>query len=354
MHSDSYQTFIKTLNAGEAYPPFQEIRDLVMQQPSRRKAGLVPFYKYAAVAALFAALGLLIGNHFLLKDSLPNTQIRHSSQMAHASHVTPMTDGPTSTNSALNNKNIASRTGAGENVGGKQFLATPALVPIAQQNIPAENTTPQHSTVDASTPPSNAKAMEAVGAPASAPSVPVTLTQISDQKERANNWSGFVSGGSIVSSNSFSTNSIFGAAGVRYLVSGSSSLVVELRHSSFVANHAAQSGGFHDTTFSLGGRSYTNTIGDPSQSATSSTSPINSLDLGYRFDLNPNDVFSPTAEILAGASTSGFLSSEAAGIEYRFANALSLDVSARAEQLFSSQSNPLTAFGFEAGIGFEW
>jgi hypothetical protein len=351
MRSDSYQTFIKTLNTSEPYPPFQEIRDLVMQQNGRRKAAFAPFYKYAAVAVLFAALGLFAGSHFLVNDRLPNTRMTHPSQVTHASHVT---DGLTLTNGALNNKTIASQKGMAQHLSRKQFPTTPALATVNQVNIPATNATSQHSTMGAATPPSNANAVQAIVTSTVAPSVWTTLAQISDQKERANNWSGFISGGSIVSSNSFSANSIFGAAGVRYLVSGSSSLAVELRRSSFVVNHAAQSGGFHDTTFSLGGRSYTNTIGDPSQPATTSTSPINSLDLGYRFDLNPNNVLSPCAEILAGASTSGFLSSEAAGIEYRFANSLSLDVSARAEQLFSSQSNPLTALGFEAGIGFEW
>jgi hypothetical protein len=338
MRSDAYQIFVKTLNASEAYPPFQEIHDLVMQQTGRRKAAFAPFYRYAAVAALFAALGLFIGNHFLTNKPLPNARI------INGSHVTYATDGPTSMNIViLSPKNPAMQ--------GEALKTDIANNTSEKQNASA---TPQHTTVDAATPPSNANAVQAIVTPTVEPSVPATLAQISNQKEMANDWSGFVSGGSIVPSSSFSTSSFFGAAGVRYQILGSSSLVVELRHSSFIVNHAAQSGAPRDTTFMIDGHAYSNTIGGSLQAASTATSLINSLDVGYRFDLNPNDVLSPCAEILAGASTSGFLSSEAAGLEYRFANLLSLDVSARAEQLFSPQSVPLTALGFEAGVGFEW
>jgi len=149
-------------------------------------------------------------------------------------------------------------------------------------------------------------------------------------------------------------SSIFGAAGVRYHLSGSHSLIAELRRSSFLVNHPGQTGGFTDSMVTVGGQTTHLTIGGPTQAAATAATSVNSLDLGYRYDLNPDDVFSPCAEVLAGASTSGFLTSEAAGIEYRFATSLSFDLSARAEQLFSPASVPLRALGFEAGIGFEW
>jgi hypothetical protein len=340
MHSDPYQTYIETLNSGEPYPPFGEIRDLVMQQNGRRKAAFVPFYKYAAVAALFAALGLFVGNHLLSNEPLQNTRITHGSTVTHESNVTHAshaTDRPITPYVAVNaRKSIAVGQETEKSASEKQNTSI----------------TPQHVIVDNASQPTTS---QTIITPTAAPSVPATLAHISDQNGiAANHWSGFASGGSTVSSNNASISSIFAAAGVRYLLGGSSSLVVEFRRSSFVVNHSAQSGGFRDTTFSLGGVPYPNTIGSPSLPATTSTSQVNSLDVGYRFDLNPNDMLSPCVEVLAGASTPGFLSSESAGVEYRFANALSLDLSARAEQLFSPQSTPLTALGFEAGIAFEW
>ncbi len=209
------------------------------------------------------------------------------------------------------------------------------------------------STVDIAAAPSDTKAVQTITTPTAAPST--TLAQLPDQNGVASRpWSAYFSGGSILPGNSFSTSAIFGAVGLRYRIFGSSSFVVELRRSAFAVNHSAQSGGLRDTTLTVGGTSYPATIGTSSQSATTSMSQVNSLNVGYRFDLSPNDVFSPCAEILTGASTSGFLSSEAAGVEYRFANALWLEVSARAEQLFAPTSGPLTALGFEAGIGFQW
>jgi hypothetical protein len=346
MRSDPYQTYIETLNSGEPYPPFQEIRDLVMQQNGRRKAVIAPFYKYATVVVLFAALGLFIGNHFLANESLPNTQMTHPLQMTHPSQVTypsHLPDGPVSTNVATHSPKNATiqsedlQTGITNNTTEKQNAST----------------TPQHSTVDIAAAPSDTKAVQTITTPTVASST--TLAQLSEQNGVAlHHWSAYFSGGSILPGNSYSASAIFGAVGVRYRIFGSSSFVIELRRSSFIVNHAAQSGGLRDTTLTVGGASYPATIGSPSQLATSATSQVNSLDVGYRFDLSPNEVLSPCAEVLAGASNVGFLSSEAAGIEYRFANGFSLDASARAEQLFSPPSIPLTVLGFEAGIAFQW
>ncbi len=355
MRSDSYETYIKTLNASEPFPPFGEIRELVMQQEGRRKAAFVPFYKYAAVAVLFAALGVFVGNHFFVNEPLPKAHIIYGSDVTHTSDASHVTQGITSTEVTANEdvRNIATQMGTVENAGKKQFPTTPALATATQQNIPSENT--PHSTVEENAPQSSVNATQAITIPMAAPSVSTSLTQLSDQNGMpANHWEAFVAGGAFVPGNSFTTSSIFGAAGVRYQIFSSSSLVVELRRSAFVVNHAARPGGLQDTTFSLNGVPYTNTIGTALQPATTSTSMVNSLDVGYRFDWNPNAMLTPCAEILAGASTTGFLSSEAVGIEYRLANALSLDISARSEQLFSPASTPLTALGLEAGIGFEW
>lgn len=226
------------------------------------------------------------------------------------------------------------------------------LANFNQKHVPATNATPAHATETQDAPPANTHVIITTAIPSS---VGVTMGELSNQNATdANHWTAFLSGGSFVPNNNFSMSSIVGAAGVRYQIFGSSSIVVELRRSSFLVNHAAQSGGFRDTTLIAGGTQYPATIGTPAQPAATSTSQVNSLDLGYRFDMNPNGVLSPCAEIVAGASTSGFLSSEAVGVEYGLTNALSLDVSARAEELFSPASVPLTAFGFEAGIAFEW
>jgi hypothetical protein len=342
MHSDSYQTFIKTLNASEPFPPFQEIRTLVMQQNGRRKPAFIPFYRYASVAALFAVLGLLIGNHFLSNESVRETQAGDRSQMTHVSHGTDeSTSMEVTTNEAT--RNIVRLI---------ESPASPTLVNVHPENIPSANTTHTPLTEAPYPPPSNT---QAITTPTATSSVSTTLAELSNPNgTTANHWTAFLSGGSFVPSTNFTMSYLFGAAGARYLLSGSSSLVVELRRSSFVVNHAAQSGNSRDTMVSVGGVPTQLTLGNLSLSATTSSSPVNSLDVGYRFDWNPNDVFSPIAEILVGASTSGFLSSEAAGVEYRFANSLSFDVSARAEQLFSPVSVPLSALGFEAGIGFEW
>ena len=350
MRSDSYRTYIETLNASEAYPPFQEIRALVMQQNGRRKAAFIPFYKYAAVAALFAMLGMFVGNHFFTKESLPYTQTTHPSHESYASHVT---DGLTMTKVTTNKAagNIVRLNESPKNTFENESQAKPTLANVDQTNVPSVNAALPHSTEAPNPPSSNTQAITTP----TATSAPTTLAQLSNQHETiVNHWTAFLSGGSFVPSNNFTASSIFGAAGVRYQILGSSSIVVELRRSAFLVNHAGQTGVPTDTMVTVGGQATQLTLGGASLPATTSTSQINSLDVGYRFDLNPNDGLSPCAEILAGASISGFLSSEAAGIEYRFANSLLFDVSARAEQLFSPASVPLSALGFEAGIGFVW
>ncbi len=341
MHSDSYRTYIKSLNATPSYYPFGEMRTLVMNHNGRRRSVFAPFFRYAAGLGLLA---LLVGGIFFV-----NTP-SNTSRIAHSIAMTSRTAMPSATNgSIIVPKRIVSRNNAVRLV----IVENSSYVPtesISKASTTTQSTT-QNITEDHQPSQSNVPTSKV---PAAAP-VSAAIRQISDQNGSiANHWTAFVSGGALLPSNTFSTSSIFGAAGVRYPILGSSALVAELRRTSFVVNRAGQNGGFRDTTFIVGGHSTTNTIGTSSQSSTTSNSFVNSLDLGYRYVLEPNNMLSPSAEILAGASTFGFLSSEAAGVEYRFTNSLSLDLSARAEQMFSPKSAPLTALGFEAGIAFQW
>ncbi len=171
------------------------------------------------------------------------------------------------------------------------------------------------------------------------------------------NWSAFVAGGTALSAtavNGSLMNSLFGAAGVRYHLSKNSSLVFALRQTSFREPHNGQNNTLRDTTLTAGGQTYRATIGNISPTTPQETSQVFSLDLGYRFELFPDAALSPCAEVLAGASTSGFLISEAAGIQYRFWNPLTFGLSARAVQLLSPSSAPLNVIGLETEIGFEW
>ncbi len=340
MRSDSYQTYIRSLNATPSYYPFGEMRALVMNHDTRRRSAFAVFFHYAAGVVLLAGIGLFMGSHFLVNESLPNTQALHgsyatdASQATDPSHLTVNVATNAAKNTAMQGE--ALETGVTDN-----SSETQNTIP-APQNISGKKSSTQSN-------------IQSIATPVAAPSDPTILTQVSGQNEMtANRWSAFVAGGALLPGNSYSTSSIFGAAGVRYHIFGSSSFVVELRRSSFTVNHAAQSVMPRDTTVTVGGLPTQLTLGSPSQTASASTSLVNSLDVGYRFDLNPNDVLSPCAEIVAGASTVGFLSSEAAGIEYRFANGLTLDMSARAEQLFSPATSPLGSIGLEATLGFQW
>jgi hypothetical protein len=85
-----------------------------------------------------------------------------------------------------------------------------------------------------------------------------------------------------------------------------------------------------------------------------SSTSVASLDVGYRYELMPESMLSPFAEVLGGGSISGILSSEVIGIRYEFEAPFIFDLAARGDQMFSSGVAPQKAFGFEAGVGFGW
>ncbi len=93
MHSDSYQTYIKSLNATPTYYPFGKMRELVMNHNARRRSAFIPFFRYAVGLGLLATL---IGGIFFINNS-PNNSDTHSaatvssSAMASIMNVSPNT-----------------------------------------------------------------------------------------------------------------------------------------------------------------------------------------------------------------------------------------------------------------------
>ena len=351
MHTDPYSKFSKKVNAAAPYLPFGEMRNLVMNHDGRRRSAFAAFFRYAAGFALL----LLIGAIFFLKN-LPSEgrgtlSVNMSSRAGQSSLMNISKDN---IESAAVPKEIIRNVSA-KKYSNSNTLPNNKVLNVNPVKTDSSATTLQSSTVEKPTEQSNPQASNVESTVNAVPSVTASLIQASDQNLRSSgNWSAFIAGGSMLSSNNFSIGSMLGAVGLQYRVSGSSSLVVELRHSGFTQNKAGLIGSPYDTTVTAGGQIYKITIGTPSTLATTSTVLVNSLDLGYRYVLNPNNSLSPSAELLAGASTSGFVSLEAIGLEYRFATSLTLDMSARAEQLFSPSTSPLGLLGLEATLGFQW
>jgi hypothetical protein len=157
-----------------------------------------------------------------------------------------------------------------------------------------------------------------------------------------------------VSPMSILTRTFAGSMGIRYRLNDASSVALEVRRNSFLVKHNVASTAFRDTTLSLDGHSYLNTIGNVSTTVTETSNIVASLDAAYRFELWPLDRLSPFAEAFIGGSTLGAISSESVGIRYQLNAHLLFDFSVRADQLFSPKTSPERAFGLEATVGFAW
>ncbi|HET6401169.1 MAG TPA: hypothetical protein VFH95_07190 [Candidatus Kapabacteria bacterium] len=344
MRSNPYPTYIDALDRTEPYPPFGEIRELVLKNENARKAIVPSFYRYAAGVVLLAVLAAGFGGYLLGNNSSPmaraNTSSRAARVLSTSIPLKPIFFTPAISRSSL----TFPRKSAGNEV---RINDANSEAPSVQSK-----THPTIALVNPITEVSNKEASYKTPSSLTA----IRLNSTIPDPTSTENWSVFVAGGTAPSgmaANGSLWNSLLDAAGVRYNVSKNSSLVFALRQTSFREPHSGQNNTLRDTMLTAGGQMYRATIGGTSPTTTQETAQVFSLDLGYRFELFPDAELSPCAEVLAGASASGFLTSEAAGIQYRFWNPFTLDLSARAVQLYS-RSSPMNTMELESAIGFAW
>ena len=342
------------LRESEVYPSFDEIGDLVL---GHRTSRAVPFWmsaKSAVLEGVVVATVLVAGLSLTGRGPIADSHIAEANASLLQRQVgnTPPATYPSSA------RNVAHRAVMIPIFSGTQgtkatagIIAMDNTAPIKESAAPADtlvSTLAAASTTEIS----NASSVSQLRAVFESPFVAM------QEFASPGRWVVYSSGGYILSGSSAPVGglmqSLAGSIGIRYQFSDASSLALEARRNVFHVRQSTQSTGLRDTTISLDGRTYTNTLGSASNSNSELTNLIGSINLGYRFELWPESNLSPFGQVFLGASTSGGLMSEIVGLRYSLNNQLLFDLSARTDQLVSSTSSPQRALGLEASVGFAW
>jgi hypothetical protein len=149
-------------------------------------------------------------------------------------------------------------------------------------------------------------------------------------------------------------NLLSGAVGLSYGLSNTSSLIIELRKSSFVQIHGNGQTVYRDTVLSAGGRSFQNTIGEVAPASTQSTVSAYTLGMGYRLEVCRIGNTVPFAQAIVGVGVAGALTSEKFGVQWMTGSPFSIDFGVRADQLFSRVNAPQSSIDIDAGVSFAW
>jgi hypothetical protein len=328
MHSNNQpRNYVSALMAQDVSPTFPEVRELVMNYSGRQKGWLLwtrPLIEGALLVALFISL---------LTHPFAASQMPAKSAAITSSLTTQSASVTIAWNPIRAAKNIEPHS--------VTELASPPPVSETSdvsftevENIKSEQSLPVPSAYNTS-------------------AIATTLSTFAAGPV-VNRWSAFASGGYNILRSASLTQSLSGSLGIRYALNASSSLLVEARRTSFPVSGSASTSSMRDTIINLGGSSYSNTIGSFSSTASYSTDPITSIGLGYRFELQPLDPWSPFAAIMLGTNTSGLLSSAMLGLSYRFHESYLFDLSARTDQFVAKGTSPERAVEIETGISFAW
>ena len=341
---------LSAIRSGEVYPSFEEIRELVTAyQPANRalSGAMKPMVEGFMLALLIAGL-------FWQGRNTPLAPLSHiiASQSSDGFNQQPLTELVTELSSSASSS--VSRGGASR--------ARSRIViahPIASSNNP--------STLPSQGRPSSIPNEQRAPIIASQ-SIQATITHevVSNSKapiaplptmanESENQWAGFAAGGLAVSSAAIPiSQSLSGSLGIRYNVSKNSSLVMELRRSSFAVSHTQRSTVFHDSAISLDGNTYLNSFGSTSNVMSTDANIVGSLEAGFRFELLASSDWSPFGELLLGGSTSGVVTSGLLGLRYTTRMPFSFDMGARADQLIAPKASPVRALELEFGFSYRW
>jgi hypothetical protein len=368
--NNNEQPYLNSLRENLVYPPFSEIKELVLSHEARDR-GLALFalpMMEVAVLALIAVAVLWqsspsptipgakqsIAGMASLEKADQNSLTQHQIK-SDLSFPSSRPQGKRESRLMLQPQGLYSRLRGNDKVyfDNDKALNTDIAInakpttDFSQDNT-KQNPTPGHS-------PENKITQSVLPSNPSQNAIFNSNSDIASIESRdvpSVHWVAYVLGNSQLPSAGAPLQLLGGSAGVRYKIGGASSLIMELRDNSFVIGKISTGTSFHDTTIFFYGWAYRSVLG--STQYVNWSASIASLDFGYRFELMPESPLSPFAEALIGGSIYGALSSEVVGIRYDIASPFLFDVAARGDQLFSPGSAPLKSFGLEAGIGFAW
>jgi hypothetical protein len=350
MPSDNYQKYIETLRNREAEPPFEEIRELVLRQKRSRKFLPIPFWLFASASApLLVALSILLfPEMFGLQRVAGNRRSIADGQSSATSHQS----------SLLMTKNHQRTSGERQIKRYERIVLAATTTVEQQQTKDAGAMTNDSKSIAEKTQQNEVIPLVKTIEPKNTelPASPVhSVSESSDNSISNNRLYAFISAGlPAVNSSVPYAGLLFGSAGLRWQVTPASSLIFELRKNTFIQKYTANKLSFHDTTLTVGGQTFHNTIGSLYPVPVEAANDVFSLGAGYRLAFIESGIFIPFAEVIFSASTQGGLTSEMAGIGYSFNSPFSVELALRSDQLYSRSSSPQGVFNLNASVSFAW
>ncbi|MDP4219817.1 MAG: hypothetical protein Q8916_11095 [Bacteroidota bacterium] len=343
--NNNYQKVMEPLRNREAYPPFENIRNLVLAE--KRSSKVVPVWLYVSASApLLVALSILLfpemyGLQRIGENTGTTSQQSIPLQPEHVlASTAPVVASGTSLKTHQRTTNSILVAAQPE----------PTVAHAIDRKDDAVKDTPK---MDAQPSEENTKVADPNSAPT--PGLNPPINEMAENPTDAHRYSLFISGGMPVSHSSASFGDVLiGAAGFRYKLSSVSSLVVELHRNVFLKNYTTNRFTSRDTSLEVGSQTYHNTIGRVTSVSGESVDPVFALGAGYRYAFAQLGSFTPFAEVVVGGSTVGALASEVAGIGYSASAPINIDLSMRTDQLFSRSSSPLASFSMNIGLNYAW
>lgn len=141
---------------------------------------------------------------------------------------------------------------------------------------------------------------------------------------------------------------------IRYAISGQSSLVIEVGNLPWVNLVRSSELGLRDTSISIDGSTYKNTIGSNNATERYATHTAAVVLAGYRRELPISFGLQPAFEVLAGPSTTGFAVEGRVGIQMQLSMSIFGDLSLQARDVLAHASAPQLSGGLEARLGVKW
>lgn len=341
------EPYLNTLRESEIYPPFREIEELVFSHEprSRRFAWFAwPVVESALVALVAIATLWQIAPS--ATDRSGNVSVANSMSAPFASR----TNSASSSQIANSATVLVGTTTLRHAIAAHNRAAIPELQAIIPHQGTEQEAMPKNSAAT-----NNSTIPTHNNIPKNILSSSGLAGARNSQTQETKMWTAFISGSPLITTMGTQNNITFGTSlGMRYRMNNASSLVLELRRNVFMMSSTDVASTVHDSSVSLDDQTYREALGASNSTVIHSNTSVVSLDFGYRYELMPQSIVSPFAEVLVGGSTSGALTSEIAGVQYKISSALLLNLAARGDQLYRSRATPERAFAFEAGVGFAW
>ena len=343
-------SYLNVLRDEEIYPPFAEIEELVLTHDTSKRS-LAIFAQPAVEALLIALLAIAV----LWKPEQSENRSGARSETIVSNTIVPNSlaqqKAPV-TNSVENSTSLGiQRNAPNPAAPGNNFTANDKAQIISNSDTIRSQ---KQTLLD---PIAGALSSSSSIASSSTPPVSTSIVSPLEESGNRNQWEGFVAGALMVPPSGIPANAYskpFNATiGLRYILTPQSSLLLEVRKNSFISSTSHTMLSDSAASVVLDGQTFHNEIGSTASVSNYSSESVWSLDFGYHYLLFSNASLTPFAEVLAGGSFSGVVTSELLGAEYSLSSFF-FDAGLRADQLFAAGSLPRRSLTAEAAVGFMW